>query len=270
MTPSNPVSADTARRFGGVQRLYGPQALELLDAAHVLVAGVGGVGSWAAEALARSGVGQLTLVDLDHIAESNINRQVHALESTLGASKVSVMAERIAQISPTCRVRQVDDFLTLENLATYVRQEADVVIDAIDQARVKAGLIAHCRARDQPILVCGAAGGRTDPLSLRRDDLALTRGDALLAGVRARIRREYGFSRKVGDKFGVAAIFSAESPRTLAAIEVQDEAADRDSHGRSGAALACSGYGSIVSVTATMGFAAAQWAIDIVLRRRSV
>ncbi len=135
---------DTARRFGGVQRLYGQRGLASLQAAHVLVAGIGGVGSWAAEALARSGIGKLTLVDLDHVAESNINRQVHALESSLGASKVAVMAERIAQISPACQLVLVDDFLSVENLAQTVPGDVDAVIDAIDQTRVKAALIAFC------------------------------------------------------------------------------------------------------------------------------
>ena len=272
--------ADLARRFGGVLRLYGPVGLERLQAAHVLIAGIGGVGSWAAEALARSGVGKLTLVDLDHIAESNINRQVHALESSLGASKIGTMAQRIADISPACELVLVDDFLSVQNLDAYVPREAHVVIDAIDQARVKAALIAHCHGRLQPIVVCSAAGGRTDPLSLRRDDLALTRGDALLAGVRARLRRDHGFTRQAGRAFGVSAIFSSESVTAVAdsadvSVDYDDVAgfkpadvqAASEVSPRGGAALACSGYGSIVTVTASMGFAAAQSAINSVLRR---
>ncbi len=261
---ASPV-ADTARRFGGVQRLYGTAGLDALQAGHVLIAGIGGVGSWAAEALARSGLGRLTLIDLDHIAESNLNRQVHALESTLGASKIVTMAQRIADIAPGCEVTLIDDFLTLDNLAEHVAASADVVIDAIDAARVKAALIAQCRVHNQAIIVCGAAGGRTDPLSLRREDLALTRGDALLSGVRARLRRDHGFPREAGRKFGVSAIFSAEPhrPSLIAPVAGLSTAVNAVS----GAALACSGYGSIVSVTASMGMAAAQYAIDRLLAR---
>lgn len=269
-------TADAARRFGGVQRLFGDAGLARLRAAHVVVAGIGGVGSWAVEALARSGVGRLTLIDLDHIAESNLNRQVHALESTIGAAKIEAMARRIAEIAPDCRVIGVDDFLSVDNIAQHlagVNGKSTIVIDAIDQVRVKAALAAYCKTHSLPLLVCGAAGGRIDPLALRRDDLALTQGDALLASVRARLRRDHQFPRTVGQKFGVTAIYSgevvvkdvplAEEPRRDVASV--DRAIDRTS---AGSPLACSGYGSIVTVTATMGLAAAQWAINTALSQR--
>lgn len=245
------LSARDDRRFGGVARLYGAAALDALAHAHVCVVGVGGVGSWAAEALARSGVGRITLVDADHVAESNVNRQVHALDSTLGAAKIEVMRRRIADIAPRCDVRPVDEFVTEANVADIV-PAGSLVIDAIDAPRAKAALVAwsaHCR---QPIVVCGAAGGRTDPLRLRRADLALTRGDALLASVRARLRRDHGFERRAGVRFGVTAIFSDEP-----ALAMRPAAPDAGG----GFALSCAGYGSIVTVTAAMGLGAASWAL---------
>ncbi len=246
---------DERRAFSGVARLYGDAGLARLQAAHVCVVGVGGVGSWAAEALARTGVGSITLIDLDHIAESNLNRQVHALSSTLGGAKVAVMRERLLDIAPNCRVGAVDEFIDPGNVAQLVPAEC-VVIDAIDSPRAKAALIALCRERDQVVIVCGAAGGRTDPLKLCADDLALTRGDALLAGVRARLRREHGFSRLAGQRFGVLAIHSTETP---AADQVASPAGG-------GAPLSCAGYGSLVTVTAPMGMAAAAQAIRLILR----
>lgn len=246
------------RRFGGVARLYGDDALPALARAHVCVVGIGGVGSWTAEALARSGVGHLTLIDLDHVAESNVNRQVHALDSTLGASKVEVMRARIADISPHCTVRIVDDFVTAGNVEQVVPADA-AVVDAIDAPRAKAALIACACRRGQPIVVCGGAGGRTDPLRLRRDDLSRTRGDALLAAVRARLRREHGFPREAGKRFRVEALHSDE-PLSRA----QREAACHDV-AAGGAPLNCAGYGSLVTVTAAMGLAAASWAIERVL-----
>ncbi len=251
---------DDRRRFGGVARLYGDAALDALAAAHVCVVGVGGVGSWAAEALARSGVGALTLVDADHVAESNVNRQVHALDSTRGAAKIDVMRTRIADIAPGCSVRVVDDFVSVHNVARLV-PAGSFVIDAIDAPRAKAALVAWATRCRQPIVVCGAAGGRTDPLRLRREDLARTTGDALLASVRARLRREHGFERRAGAKFGVTAIWSDEpSPARWSG---------NAPGATTGFALSCAGYGSIVTVTAAMGLAAASFAIDHLVARAS-
>jgi tRNA A37 threonylcarbamoyladenosine dehydratase len=225
------------------------------------VIGVGGVGSWTAEALARCGIGRLTLIDLDHVAESNVNRQVHALESTFGASKIGVMAARIAEISPATEVVQLDDFVTADNVATLLDARADVVVDAIDAPRAKAAAIALCVARGQPIVVCGAAGGRTDPLALRRSDVGDARGDALLASVRARLRRDHGFTRERGAPFGVQAIWSPAP---------QGGAPQGAGPGPAGMPLACAGYGSVVMVTAAMGFAAAADAIEALLGSRTV
>lgn len=254
------MQQEHARRFGGVSRLLGNAALERLRGAHVALAGVGGVGSWAAEALARSGVGRLTLIDLDHVAESNLNRQVHALEATLGASKIVVMAQRIAQISPDCAVDLVDDFVTHANAQELLPGDA-IVIDAIDQPRAKAAMVAVCVRRRQTIVVCGAAGAIANPLGLRCTDLATTRGDRLLASVRSRLRRDHGFTRERDRVFGVPALhFDAQ--RT--GVTVTSTAPG----GEAGAALACAGYGSIVTVTATMGFAAASLAIEAATKGR--
>ncbi len=248
---------DTARAFGGVARLFGAAGLARLQSGHVCVVGVGGVGSWAAEALARCGVGEITLIDLDHIAESNLTRQIHALQSTLGAAKVGVMRDRLLDIAPACRVNAVDEFIDPDNVAQLVPERA-VVVDAIDSARAKAALIALCRQRGQAVIVCGAAGGRTDPLRLTHDDLALTRGDALLAGVRARLRRDHGFPREAGRRFGVVAVFSTEPPARGAAEDGEPASA---AAGAGGAPLNCAGYGSLVTVTAPMGMAAAALAL---------
>lgn len=251
--------ADAAgRRFGGSERLYGPGALARLAAAHACVVGIGGVGSWAAEALARSGVGRLTLVDLDHVAESNINRQVHALEDTLGMAKVEAMRARISLIHPACRVECIEEFVTPENVATLL-PPCDVMLDCIDQVRAKAALIAHCRRLKLPVITTGGAGGRVDPTRIRIDDLSRTVQDALASKLRAHLRKDYGFSRDPKKKFGVPCVFSDEPIQ-----RPQTQACDVDERGLHG--LNCAGYGSSAAVTASFGFAAAAWALGILVR----
>lgn len=252
MNVTDAPDADLQRRFGGVARLYGGAAYRRFTRAHAVVIGIGGVGSWTAEALARSGVHALTLIDLDHIAESNTNRQIHALGDEYGKSKVVAMAARIAAINPACHVTTIEEFVTPENAATAL-PAADVVIDCIDQVSAKAALIAHCRAQRVQVVTCGAAGGRIDPTRIRADDLARATGDPLLAKVRYRLRRQYGFPRegaRRAPKFGVAAVFSDEP--------VRRPAQDCDPAAR----LACAGYGSTVAVTAALGFAAAAVALQ--------
>ena len=243
----------SARRFGGVARALGTAAAARIAAAHVVVVGVGGVGSWTAEALARCGVGRLTLIDLDHIAESNVNRQIHALGATLGQAKVQAMAARIADISPQTQVLGVEAFIEAQSVAAQWPADADVVVDAIDAPRAKAALIAQGRAQGVPVVVCGAAGGRTDPLDLRRSDLTEVRSDALLAAVRARLRREHGFSREAGVRFGVTALWAPAPPGGVQTLV----------SGEAGMPLACAGYGSLVTVTAAMGLAAASEALRV-------
>jgi tRNA A37 threonylcarbamoyladenosine dehydratase len=261
------VSDQPDRRFTGTARLLGTPAAQRLHKAHVVVVGIGGVGSWAAEALARSGVGNLTLIDLDQIVESNINRQIHALESTLGAAKVDVMARRIQQIAPLAGVTAIEAFIEPDNMAALLPRTTTVVIDAIDAVKAKAALVSWCVDHQLPVVVCGAAGGRRDPLRLQCEDLARTSGDSLLSSLRLRLRRDYGFPPASGAsghdlararKFGVPAIFSSE--RATGQSPESDEEA-----GSGGAPLACAGYGSIVTVTASMGMAAAARAIDLVL-----
>lgn len=273
--PDSPTRSDEGvldpsyqRRFGGLERLYGPDVLPRLAGAHMLVAGIGGVGTWSAEALARSGVGRITLVDLDHIAESNINRQLHALSDTLGQAKIDAMAQRIAGINPQCRVRGIDDFVSPENIASLLEDQPDVVIDCTDQPAAKIAMILAGRQRGIPVLVCGGAGGKTDPLALRAGDLSMANHDALLSRLRNRLRREYGYpkaSSKAGKpvrrapRMGVWALWF-EQPTVLP----QQWTNNADSaDGLQG--LSCAGYGSVVTVTATMGMAAAGRALDLLV-----
>ena len=305
----NPTMTD--RRFASVARVYGEAGCQRLWQSHVVVVGIGGVGSWAAEALARSGVGRLTLIDLDHVAESNINRQVHALTSTLGAAKVEVMAQRIRDISPDISVHPVDEFIEPGQEEKLIPADADLVIDAIDAVAAKASLIAWCVANGKPVIACGAAGGRTDPLQLRVEDLSRTTGDALLSAVRARLRRHHGFPRGDGTAMpssashaetlnatphspaqegagapghfptqGAQPVASAQTPPPsrrrrkgdpsrfgVPAIHSPEQIAGTRPKGEGGGMpLACAGYGSLVTVTASMGLAAASQAIAQLLR----
>jgi tRNA A37 threonylcarbamoyladenosine dehydratase len=251
---------DLARRFGGLERLYGTTGASRIRGAHVLVAGIGGVGSWAVEALARSGVGHLTLIDLDHIAESNINRQIHALDATVGQAKVEAMRERIAQINPECEVLALDEFVEPDNWPSLLDAAARAhglpaaVIDACDQLRAKLTMAAW--ARETPgtaFITVGAAGGKRHAHRVEIDDLALATHDPLLAQLRQRLRKEHGAPRE-GKRLGVACVFSRESvapPDPTCAI---GEGGD--------GSLNCHGYGSVVSVTATFGQCAAGWALD--------
>lgn len=251
---------DYSRRFGGIARLYGAPALARFETAHVCVIGVGGVGSWAAEALARSAVGRITLIDLDHVAVSNVNRQLHALDGNLGKAKVAAMAERIRAINPRVRVEEVDDFLSTDNLdALLPRGRHDFVLDCIDQMRVKVALVTHCKRQRIPLLVSGGAGGRIDPTRVALADIAQTSGDALLAKIRAELRRKHGFARE-GKKFGVEAVYSTE-PIVRPPLD-SCEATDGGPQG-----LNCAGYGSAVAVTASFGMALAGRALALLARQ---
>lgn len=286
LQPALPGAAeiDFQRRFGGLARLYGAEGLARLTRAHVCVIGVGGVGSWVVEALARSAVGTLTLIDLDHVAESNINRQVHANDHTLGAAKIGAMAERIAAINPLCVVHQVDEFIDPENVAALVPPgRFDYVIDAIDNVKAKVALIVHCRDQGIPLLTIGAAGGQMDPTRVRIDDLAFTEHEPLLARVRKRLRKAHGFSRNLKQRFGIAAVYSDEplrypdevngvcaidgsnavdgdddmEPAAVAAGTAASDAADAPAATPGVTGLNCAGFGSVVAVTGVFGFVAA-------------
>lgn len=258
------IDVDPARRFGGIDRLYGTGSIDALRAAHACVIGIGGVGSWAVETLARSGVGRLTLIDLDHVAESNINRQAHALDATLGMAKVEAMAARIAGIHPACRVEVVEDFVTADNAGELVRG-FDVVIDAIDNVRAKVAIAAVCRQRRIPLVMAGGAGGKSDPARICIDDLARTLQDPLLSKVRARLRKEHGFTRDPKKKFGIEAVFSTE-PLRYPAVQACDVDTHADIARAAPQGLACAGYGSSMAVTASVGLFCAARAMDHLLR----
>ena len=242
------MKQDYERRFSTLSRLYGEAGLQKLEASHVVVIGIGGVGSWAVEALARSGIGKLTLIDLDNIAESNINRQIHALSSTVGGSKVEAMKSRIMEINDRCEVIIVEDFLTIENLSEYLThpRENSWILDAMDEVRVKAALIAYAKRHRYKIITTGAAGGKTKAEDLMIDDLNATFHDPLCARLKALLRKDYHFPDHT-KKAGVPIVFSKENSQ-----------AKKNASG----GLNCQGYGSIITVTATMGMLAASYIIN--------
>ncbi|MGP1717440.1 MAG: tRNA threonylcarbamoyladenosine dehydratase [Methylophilus sp.] len=252
-----PVGLDIERRFSGVRRLYGEQGLQRLQAGHVLVIGIGGVGSWTVEALARNAVAKLTLVDLDNIAESNINRQIHALDANLGKAKVTAMRERIAQINPRCEVVEVEDFISADNMTSLLEARPDVVIDCMDDTKAKVALAAYCKLQQLPLVIVGSAGGKLDATRIRLADLAHVQGDRMLAKVRNQLRRDHGFAKasdtKKSAKFGITAVYSDEP------VEKPAEACEAET-GLTG--LHCAGYGSSICVTASFGFVAAQHALQ--------
>ena len=247
---------DFARRFGGVGRLYGERALERFKTAHVCVIGVGGVGSWIVEALARSAVGELTLIDLDNVAESNINRQIQALTSTIGQPKIEALRDRIAQINPFCKVTLVEDFIEPDNIAQMIGDKGfDYVVDAIDSVKAKAALIAFCRDQSIPLLTSGGAGGQLDPTKIEVRDLARTEQEPLLKKVRKVLRAQYGFSRGEKQKYHIDAVFSMEPlryPEAADACEIGSKVSESSITG-----LNCAGFGSSMVVTASFGMIAA-------------
>ncbi|WP_394782332.1 tRNA cyclic N6-threonylcarbamoyladenosine(37) synthase TcdA [Undibacterium sp.] len=257
-TTNTDADIDFERRFGGIARLYGDAAFARFQAAHICVIGVGGVGSWVVEALARSAIGRITMIDLDNVSESNINRQIQANSETVGKAKVTALAERIALINPRCKVTEVEDFVAADNLDVMIGEHSfDYVIDAIDSVKAKTALIAYCRAKGIPLITIGGAGGQIDPGKIEIRDLSRTEQEPLLALVRKRLRQQHGFPRGAKSKFGIDAVFSMEALKMPPAEEVcvidGEDAAD--AAGVSG--LNCAGYGSSMVVTASFGLAAA-------------
>ena len=271
----DPSEADPDRRFGGLARLYGAAGARRIREAHIVVIGIGGVGSWAAEAAARSGVARLTLVDLDHIAESNINRQVHALDSTLGMAKVQAMRERIAHINPDCRVGCIEEFVDTENWPGVLGFEAGLdwsrvaVIDACDQVRAKTAMAAWAIESGITFISVGAAGGKRLAHKVDIEDLSMVTHDPLLAQTRYRLRKEHGAARDK-KKIGVACVFSREAVIQPDAAAVTagglllsgDVQPDLPVGKESDATLNCHGYGSVVTVTSTFGLCAAGWVLS--------
>jgi tRNA A37 threonylcarbamoyladenosine dehydratase len=264
------VDAGEQSRFGGIARLYGLDAWERIRAARVMVVGIGGVGSWAVEALARTGIGHLILVDFDEVCVTNVNRQIHALDGTVGQSKVNVMADRVGAISPECTVVREERFFTSASAQEILSLECDVVIDAIDTVRDKALLLAECHRRGLNVVTCGGAGGKRDPSKIRVADLGHTTHDALLKQVRKVLRREHGWpggdteSDGDGHSFGIHAVFAAEHsvfPQSDGTVCAEVEPGSQ-------LRLNCdAGLGTATHVTGTFGFVAASEAIRAILSR---
>lgn len=245
------------QRFAGIGRLYSAEGLARLRQAHICVIGIGGVGSWVVEALARSGIGKITMIDMDDICVTNINRQIHALTGNVGKLKTEVMHERVALINPECEVQIIDDFLSAENLADYLNRDYDYVIDAIDSVKTKAALIAYCKRHKIKVITIGGAGGQTDPTQIQIADMTKTIQDPLIAKVRSILRKDYHFSQNPKRKFGVDCVFSTQPlifPKMSEGCEIS-------------ASMNCAnGFGAATMITATFGFFAVSRVIDKLLR----
>lgn len=238
-------------RFGGVERLYGPGSLEKIRKAHVLVVGIGGVGSWVAEALARSGIGSLTLVDLDDVCESNVNRQIHALDGQIGRPKTEAMAERCRLINPNVEVRALHAFYTEKTAEAIFDTQYDFAMDAIDSVNHKCALIDFSRRKGIPILTSGGAGGRIDPTQIRVADLTKSFNDKLLQRVRKKLRQDYSYPRERRRRFKIECVFSPEEARYPKSCSTEDEE-------RTSRRLDCaSGYGAAAHITGAFGLIAA-------------
>lgn len=243
------------RRFGGIARLYGEDNLNRFRQAHVCVVGVGGVGSWTVEALARSGIGQLTIIDLDNIAESNINRQLPALISLIGKPKVDAIAERINDINPECSVNCIEDFVDADNISNIFAQPFDFVIDAIDQVRVKAAMAAYFISHQQPFVVSGGAGGQKNAGLIQRADLSKVTHDRMLANLRYTLRKQFGFSRNSKDNMRISCVYSTENiTPPQSGLCLSDQTAPQG--------LSCAGYGASMVVTASFGLLCAQACLE--------
>jgi tRNA threonylcarbamoyladenosine dehydratase len=254
-------------RFAGIERLYGAGSVARLARAHVCIIGIGGVGSWAAEALARSGVGELTLIDADDVCVSNTNRQLHALEGEYGRPKVDVVAQRMRAINPKLRVHPLTEFVTVTNLESLLGRDYDAVIDACDAVRIKVEMIAFCKRRKIPIVVSGSAGGRVDPTLITARDLTRTEHDILLGLVRRKLRDERGWTRNPKRYFGVQAVFSRENVRYPQADG--SVCKERPERGEVGLKLDCGGgLGAATHITATFGFVAASRVIERLLESK--
>ncbi len=245
------------QRFGGIGRLYTPEGLAILRRSHICVIGIGGVGSWAVESLARSGIGKITMIDMDDICVTNINRQIHAMSGTVAQLKTEAMKERIEKINPECQVEIIDDFITPENIPEYLNRGYDYVIDAIDSVRTKAALIAYCKRHKIKLITTGGAGGQTDPTQIQITDLSKTIQDPLASKVRSLLRKEYNFSQNPKRKFGIDCVFSTQPlifPKMGEGCEIS-------------ATMNCAnGFGAITMVTATFGFFAVSRVIDKLLK----
>ena len=242
-------SPDLKRRFGGIIRLYGLKKFKIFQSAHVCIVGIGGVGSWVAESMARHGIGQITMIDMDHIAESNINRQIHALDSSLGQSKVEAMKYRVLDINPDCKINSHDSFLEEGNIPDLISQRFDFVIDAIDQRKVKILLAEYCLDNSIPLIMTGGAGGKINPELIKIDALTKTFGDPLLTKIRQHFNKKNKLTKT---NFKIPTVFSSEP-----AIKPEKNYLNESLTG-----LNCAGYGSSVNVTATFAFLASSYVLS--------
>lgn len=253
-------------RFSGLSRLYGADGLGKIASAKVCVVGIGGVGSWVVEALARSGINSITMIDLDDVALSNVNRQIHALDSTLDQSKIEVMQQRVMDINPDCKVSLIEDFVTVENVVDYIpsADTYDVIIDAADSVKAKAAIVARCKRLKLKVICIGGAGGQLDPLLINKGDLAKTIQDPLLAKVRSELRRNYNFSTNPKRNLGIECIFSTEQLKYPSA----DGGVTQSKQSSQGASkMDCTtGFGAFVGVTASFGLIAASRAIAYITK----
>lgn len=260
-----PFSEAYWQRFSGIARLYGRPALEIFASAHFCVIGLGGVGSWAVEALARSGIGAITLIDMDDVCVTNTNRQIQALSRTVGQPKGEALAARIREINPECRVTCIDDFITPENVAGLIDSGFDYVIDAIDSVRPKAALLAHCRRHKIPLVTTGGAGGQIDPTCIEVVDLAKTIQDPLAAKLRERLKTDHRIVKNSKGKLGIDCVFSREAlvyPQPDGSVCAQRRSAEGPKR------MDCSaGFGAATMVTASFGFVAVSHALKKLLAR---
>ncbi|ENV13692.1 hypothetical protein F965_00790 [Acinetobacter schindleri NIPH 900] len=230
------------RRFAGVAKIYGDDSFHHYENSHVMVIGIGGVGSWAVEALARTGIGEVTIVDMDVVAASNINRQLPAMTTTLGREKIEIMAERCRAINPRIKVNLIDDYLSPENVKEILAGNPDIILDCIDDVKAKFALMLHCRFNKIPLIVSGGAGGKLDPLKIRVADLSKTEQDPMLAKLRTQLRAK-GICKKPKEKFGITCVYSIDNPFSSADVCPS-------------AGLRCGGYGSAVVVTSSFAMVA--------------
>ena len=263
---SDEDSEQYERRFKGTQTLYGNSAVDIFAAAHVYVIGVGGVGSWAAEALARTAVGHITLIDLDVLVASNVNRQLPALDSTFGQSKIGAMAARIREINPKVTLHLVDDFLTTDNVATLLPSRAQakmaaqtgsiVILDCVDDMNAKLAIALHCRFNKLKLVCAGGAGGKIDPSQIKVGDLRDSYQDPLLAKLRSKLRHEKGINSALKDKFGIKCVYSTEPLRVDKSCQT--------------GGLHCGGYGSAVVVTSVVAMLMVSEALQLLLKQAAI
>ena len=239
-------------RFGGIQRLYGRKALTKFQQSHICVIGIGGVGSWAVEAFARSGIGKITVIDMDDVCVTNTNRQIHALTDNVGKLKAEVIADRCRAINPDIEVTVIDDFIDKQNCFEYLSDEFDYIFDAIDSIHAKVALVAHCKRNKYPLLTCGGAGGQLDPTQIQVTDLAKTIQDPLAAKVRSELRRHFNFSKNPKRRFHVYCVFSTEQ---LSYPDMNGEVCKEKAESDGNMKMDCaSGFGASTMVTASFAF----------------